>query len=102
MGNDLPLNDGSITDHHSAKHSVRQALHAKAQRVVSILGSDDSSDDVISYSQHIMGPNVIVEPLPYGLSHMDTVLDIEREFSSLVNMPDPELTEEGFFDYGNW
>lgn len=49
-----------------------------------------------------MGPNVIVEPLPYGLSHMDTVLDIEREFSSLVNMPDPELTEEGFFDYGNW
>lgn len=46
--------------------------------------------------------NVIVEPLPYCLSHMDTVIDIEHEFSNLVNMPDPELAEDSFFDYSNW
>lgn len=46
--------------------------------------------------------NVIVEPMPYSLSHMDTVIDIEHEFSNLVNMPDPELTVDGFFDYGSW
>lgn len=42
--------------------------------------------------------NVIVEPMPYSLSHMDTVIDIEHEFGNLVNMPDPELTVDGFFD----
>ncbi|XP_031616845.1 uncharacterized protein LOC116336834 [Contarinia nasturtii] len=46
--------------------------------------------------------NVIVEPMPYSLSHMDTVIDIEHEFSNLVNMADPELTVDGFFDYGSW
>lgn len=46
--------------------------------------------------------NVIVEPMPYSLSHMDTVIDIEHEFGNLVNMPDPELTVDGFFDYSSW
>lgn len=46
--------------------------------------------------------NVIVEPMPYCLSHMDTIIDIEHEFSSLVHIPDPELTEDNFFDYSNW
>lgn len=46
--------------------------------------------------------NVIVEPMPYTLSHMDTVIDIEHEFGNLVNMQDPELTVDGFFDYGSW
>lgn len=45
-----------------------------------------------------IGSNVIVEPMPYSLSHMDTVIDIEHEFNSLINMPDPELTEDCFFD----
>lgn len=49
------------------------------------------------------GPNVIVEPMPYTMSVMDTVVDIEREFSNLVEMPDPELGEvDSFFDYSNW
>lgn len=46
--------------------------------------------------------NVIVEPMPYSLSHMDTVIDIEHDFGNLVNMPDPELTVDGFFDYSSW
>lgn len=52
---------------------------------------------------HHHGPNVIVEPMPYTMSVMDTVVDIEREFSNLVEMPDPELGEvDSFFDYSNW
>lgn len=69
---------------------------------IQTLATDDSVTNVILCNQHHSGPNVIVEPLPYSLSHMDTVLDIEREFSSLVNMPDPELIEEAFFDMANW
>lgn len=46
--------------------------------------------------------NVIVEPMPYSLSHMDTVIDIEHEFSNLVNMTDPDLAVDGFFDYHTW
>lgn len=46
--------------------------------------------------------NVIVEPMPYCLSHMDTVIDIEHEFSNLVNLPDPELSDDGLFDYSTW
>lgn len=56
----------------------------------------------VGYCNGHIGSNVIVEPMPYSLSHMDTVIDIEHEFSSLVNMPDPELAEDGFFDYTNW
>lgn len=49
------------------------------------------------------GPNVIVETMPYIMSVMDTVVHIEREFSNLVNMPEPELAEDdGYFDYSNW
>lgn len=52
-------------------------------------------------SEH--GPNVIVETMPYIMSVMDTVVHIEREFSNLVNMPEPELAEDdGYFDYSNW
>lgn len=98
----MSLNDTSITVEYSTTPLMRQVLQAKMPRTANILVNDDTSNDIILYNQQNMGPNVIVEPLPYGLSHMDTVLDIEREFSSLVNMPDPELTEEGFFDYGNW
>lgn len=50
----------------------------------------------------VSASNVIVEPMPYCLSHMDTIIDIEHEFSSLVHIPDPELTEDNFFDYSNW
>lgn len=57
---------------------------------------------VTTASNSFLESNVIVEPMPYSLSHMDTVIDIEHEFSSLVNMPDPELAEDGFFDYTNW
>lgn len=52
---------------------------------------------------HHRGPNVIVEPMPYTMSVMDTVVDIEREFSDLIQIPDPELGEvDSFFDYSNW
>ena len=57
------------------------------------------------HSHHIIHntcANVIVEPMPYTLSEMDTVLDIERDFTNLINMPDPELIEDGFFDYTSW
>lgn len=41
--------------------------------------------------------------MPYTLSEMDTVLDIERELSNFVDIPDPaELVENGYFDYSNW
>lgn len=83
---------------------MKQAFPPKIRANETITTTDDTVADVILCNQPNGGPNVIVEPLPFGLSlsHMDTVLDIEREFSSLVNMPDPELTEEAFFDYGNW
>lgn len=55
------------------------------------------------------GPNVIVEALPYGAtsttqhnqSVLDQVVDIERQFSSMVQLPEPELMAEydAYFDY---
>lgn len=102
VGNDIPLSNTSVTVQYSTTPIVRHMLHMKMPKESNIIDHIDANDDDMIYSQHVMGPNVIVEPLPYSLSHMDTVLDIEREFSSLVNMPDPELSEEGFFDYGNW
>lgn len=59
-------------------------------------------ESIDSPTQH--GPNVIVEPMPYTMSVMDTVVDIEREFSNLVDIPDPQLDDEDdhFFDYTNW
>lgn len=52
------------------------------------------------------GPNVIVESMPYGgAAHhqdvMDQVVDIERQFSSMVQLPEPELMGEydAYFDY---
>lgn len=101
LENDLPLCDTAITVHYSTTAFVRHAFQPK-MRSVETITTDDNETDVILCNHQNGGPNVIVEPLPYGLSHMDTVLDIEREFNSLVNMPDPELTEEAFFDYANW
>lgn len=118
---DLPLCGASdiITNPYTKTH-YQSKLAMQAQRTLDLFQSDhigsDSSGRCINRSVdfttsigntqphfgNTMSSNVIVEPLPYTLSHMDTVIDIEHEFSSLVNMPDPELTEEGFFDYANW
>lgn len=64
--------------------------------------------------QHqLNGPNVIVEQMPYGggegvgaegahqqQSVFDQVGDIERQFSSMVQLPEPELVEyDVYFDY---
>lgn len=48
------------------------------------------------------GPNVIVEAMPYTLSEMDTVLNLEQEISSFVHLQNSELEDENFFDYTNW
>lgn len=53
-----------------------------------------------SVAPSVSTSNVIVEPMPYSLSHMDTVImDIEHEFGNLVNMSDPELAVDGFLDW---
>ncbi|KAJ6641257.1 Forkhead box protein J1 [Pseudolycoriella hygida] len=76
-------------------------------------GNQTTDDDILASNIHSAyltptgtqqnGPNVIVEPMPYTLSEMDTVLDIERELSNFVDIPDPaELVENGYFDYTNW
>lgn len=82
---------------------------SQQQRMLNMFNTDENEQNSneynvrnIGYCNGHSGSNVIVEPMPYSLSHMDTVIDIEHEFSSLVNMPDPELAEDGFFDYSNW
>lgn len=66
-------------------------------RAIEAVDNGQILSDVILCNYTNNGPNVIVEPLPYGVSHMDTVLDYEREL--LDNMPDPVIIEDTFYDY---
>lgn len=65
--------------------------------------------DVVLCNYPNSGPNVIVEQLPYGVSPMDTVLDIERdidierEYHNLAAIHDPDIAEETYdYDYANY
>lgn len=87
MGGDIPLAGDCVIIPYCTANSPKLSHHQN-QQTINISASG--------------GPNVIVESMPYTMSEMDTVLDIEQQFSSLVNMPDPELVDDSFFDYTNW
>lgn len=56
-------------------------------------GDDNGILRSLSKNNNNIEPNVIVEPMPYTLSDIDTALAINEEFTNLNN----EL-----FDFANW
>lgn len=98
LGCDIPLSGDCVIIPYNCQTSTNQTTDDDL-----IASTIHSTYLTTTGSQQQNGPNVIVEPMPYTLSEMDTVLDIERELSNFVDIPDPaELVENGYFDYTNW
>lgn len=106
LGCDIPLSGdciiipyNQISDHHLIT-ALGSTLISNADDHQQHLSTMNATAAAVAHG----GPNVIVEPMPYTMSVMDTVVDIEREFNNLVDIPDPQLGDEDdhFFDYTNW
>lgn len=97
LGCDIPLSGDCVIIPYNCQTNTNQTTDDD------LIASTIHSTYLASTGTQHNGPNVIVEPMPYTLSEMDTVLDIERELSNFVDIPDPaELVENGYFDYTNW
>ncbi|XP_037043345.1 uncharacterized protein LOC119079502 [Bradysia coprophila] len=97
LGCDIPLSGDCVIIPYNCQPNTNQATDDD------LITSTIHSTYLSSTGTQQNGPNVIVEPMPYTLSEMDTVLDIERELSNFVDIPDSaELVENGYFDYTNW